>query len=179
MLLQPPIGGPNSGPGGFDPRATVRIKAINRTGSTALAGQVVVLDMVVSATEVVSGASIGSSTHAMSNFVTPSKTVSRSAGIACVVEDASIADNAAGNLVLSGVVSADVVATTGSVKPGEPLIVTSTGVLNRVMSSNHKVFAIALQEHITTPTGKAKKNVLFNGFGFPTPAPPSTLASGV
>lgn len=180
FYTQPPVAGPTTGPGGLEPRATLRIKAINRTGAARSKGTVVVLDTRQTSTEVVSGATIGSSTHALSNFVLATNALERTAGIACVVEDASIADDTAGNLVVIGYLQANVLTTSGNtVKPGEPLVITSTGSLSNRLTTGAKVFALAFQQHVTTPKVAALKEVWFNGFGFPTPPTNTTHASGL
>lgn len=150
---------------------TLRVPLWNRTGSAASNGQLVMLDLAKSATEVTSY-TIGLSTSAYGNFVDPT-TAGASTDrfyMGLVDESGGIGDDESGMVLLHGI-KADglVIRDSGSITAGDLLIADVSNFSLEGMSSltsGFVHFARALED-VTTPTSNTAAPVEFDGINMP------------
>ena len=134
------------------------------SGSTRAIGDVVQLDMNQSQSETDSIA-FGDDGSVWANFIEPVATASGvgiGAGSYYGVALESIADNAKGKIRMRGIVDAFVIASSGSIAIGDPLVIAASYNLDLVEAAGEPYHAIAL-EAATTPTARVKKKVFFDG----------------
>jgi hypothetical protein len=154
-MRQSPIGGP----GGYQPEVE-EIRAINRTGSAIVQGQVVQLDLANSDGDV-SDNSIGATTSGFRNVIAPAAATPGRI-LAVYLGTASLADNAEGLFAVSGKVKALVQKNSGSIAAGNGLVASTSGYFDADSSAGDVICAVAL-EAATDPSTAQLKDVLFDG----------------
>jgi hypothetical protein len=141
----------------------------NRTGAAVEYGDLVMFDLARAQAETTSD-TIGAETSVFSNFVVPA-TVGLLHGLfGIVVEEAGIADNAAGRLLIRGIYdSAYIIMGSGNLARNIPLVaINGSHDLDGVVAAGEKYLAISM-DTATTPTTHVRKKVLFDGiYGFGT-----------
>lgn len=142
------------------------VEAYNRTGSAVVAGDVVQFDLNQVNSEVTS-IDEGVAASIFANFLIPVATASGvgiGAGSIYGVVQGSIADNAKGKVMLRGITNAYVIAASGSIAIGDPLVLATAMNCDLIEAAGEPYHAIAL-EAATTPTTRTLKKVLFEGIG--------------
>lgn len=142
----------------------IDVQAYNRTGSSRAEGDVVQFDLNQSQGEVTS-IDEGTSSSIYANFIQPVATASGvaiGAGSIYGVVQETIADNAKGKVRVRGITNAFVIAASGSIAIGDPLVLATAYNADLVEAAGEPYHAIAL-EAATTPTTRTKKKVLFEG----------------
>lgn len=144
---------PISPPFGFQ-LAQAEQRLINRTGGTVAKGAIVMCDFAKSATECSSN-TVGLANSGFYNVVTATVVGGGSVGVYAVAK-AAVADNATGNFVLKGHVSALMPLSTIA---NETLTVSTGGIM---LQTSGRQFALCLS---TTSAAGQLAPVLFDGFG--------------
>lgn len=138
--------------------------AYNRSGAELAIGDVVQFDLNQSQSETDSIAE-NDSGSILANVIDPVATASGvgiGAGSIYAVAREVIADNAKGTMRVRGVCNAFVIAASGSIAIGDPLVCAASNNLDLVEAAGEPYHAIAL-EAATTPTTRVLKKVYFEG----------------
>ena len=146
----------------------IDILAYNRTGGSRVLGDVVQLDTSKSQVET-TGVAEGESSSIYANFVIPVAVFSGAAigggGVYGVVQE-TIADNAKGKIRLRGLTQAYIIAASGTVAVGAPLVLATAYNCDLVPAAGEPYHAICtVVPSDTTPTSRTIGTVLFEGIG--------------
>lgn len=144
---------------GYKP-VTRKIKAYNRTGTALAAGDVCALDLALGSTEATTNSTFQTSDSGWANLVDPNATTVLG-GIHVVATEA-IADDAAGIVLVEGIIDAFVIRATGNIAAGDALVAAASNNLDGVTAAGEQKIAIALEAQ-TTPTSRTLSSVYFRG----------------
>lgn len=150
-------------PFGFEPHRSI-IRATARLAVNA--GDIVQID-VGQSDAAVDTFSVGRETGAFANVIAPTAAGVKSGIFAVALE--TLADNEAGQFLLSGLVQVSVIKGAGNVVAGDPLVaIASQDWLDAALAAGEKYVALAL-EALTAPTSATSCWVWFDGVdGFGT-----------
>jgi len=155
-----------SHPRGIAPASNFDVWVFNRSGATLAVGDVVQFDMNQSQAETTSVVE-GAEASIWANVIDPVATatgVGIGAGSFYAVALESIADNAEGKVRVRGKCQAYVIAASGSVAIGDPLVCAASNNLDLIEAAGEPYHAIALSA-ATTPTARTLIDVMFDGIG--------------